>query len=374
MKITFVMAGGFNLTGGERVIATYAKYLQQRGHEVFAVSCPIPPPSLRDQLRSLRQGKGWIPATQPKDSHIRQANIPHRLLESSRPVVDADVPDADVVIATWWETAEWVANLSPSKGAKVYFIQHHEVFDYLPKERTEASYHLPLHKIVVAKWLLQIMREKYGDFNTSLVLNSVDTVQFNAPPRSKQPQPTVGMLYCVGEWKGSDVSLKAFSIAAKRMPNLRLVAFGGTRPVPELPLPPGTKFAYCPQQNELKNLYAACDVWLFGSRSEGFGLPILEAMACRTPVIGTRTGAAPDLLPEGGGILVNPEDSEAMARAIEKICTLSESAWKWHSDLAYAKAMEYSWEDATDRFEAELYRAIARSKRGDFAKTAGVIT
>ena len=43
-------------------------------------------------------------------------------------MTDVDVPDGDLIIATWWETAEWVNALSPNKGAKVYFIQHHEIF------------------------------------------------------------------------------------------------------------------------------------------------------------------------------------------------------------------------------------------------------
>jgi len=44
-------------------------------------------------------------------------------------------------------------------------------------------------------------------------------------------------------------------------------------------------------------------------------LPILEAMACRTPVIGTPAGPAPELLGAGGGILVRPEDPADMAMA-----------------------------------------------------------
>jgi glycosyltransferase involved in cell wall biosynthesis len=48
-----------------------------------------------------------------------------------------------------------------------------------------------------------------------------------------------------------------------------------------------------------KNVYADCDVWLFASFSEGFGLPIIEAMACRCPVVATRAGCAPDVIKEG---------------------------------------------------------------------------
>jgi glycosyltransferase involved in cell wall biosynthesis len=361
MKITFVMAGA-GLAGGDRVIAIYADRLKKRGHEVLVVSLPPSKPTLRQQLSSLLRGKGWVSVPKNQPNHLNYVDVPHKVLERSRPVVDADVPDADVVVATWWETAEWVANLSEAKGAKAYFIQHHEVLDYLPKERVNATYSLPLHKITIAKWLVELMRNQYNDSNVSFVPNSVDTEQFYASPRGKQPIPTVGLLYAQAHWKGTDVSLKAFSLAAEKIPNLRLVAFGNGSPSPHWPLPPSTEYTQTPPQDTLKNLYAKCDAWLFGSRSEGFGLPILEAMACRTPVIGTPAGAAPELLADGVGVLVKPEDPEDMARAIEHICSLSDSEWRIMSDAAHARVTSYTWDEATERFEAALHIAIERCK------------
>lgn len=352
------MASGFTLVGGDRVIATYAQRLKQRGHEVFVISRPKSRPNLRQQVKSLLKGQGWISVAENEASHFDGLDVPCRLLERYRPVTDADIPDADVVIATWWETAEWVANLSESKGAKAYFIQHYEAFDYLPKERVAATWSLPLHKITISKWLVDLAQTQYGDDNVSLVLNSVDTEKFYASPRGKQPIPTVGMLYVTAYWKGCDISLKAFSLAAQKIPNLRLVAFGfDNSPSPELPLPLGTEYACRPSQSSLKNFYARCDAWLFGSRSEGFGMPILEAMACRTPVIGTPVGAAPELLSNGAGMLVKPEDPEDMARAIERLCQLSDVEWQVMSDAAYAKATSYTWDDASELFEAALSHA-----------------
>jgi len=111
----------------------------------------------------------------------------------------------------------------------------------------------------------------------------------------------------------------------------------------------------------LKSIYGACTGWLFGSRREGFGLPILEAMACRTPVIATPAGAAPELIDRGGGMLVKPEDPADMARAIEHIHALSETEWRDMSDLAYATAANYTWDDATDAFERALQSVIERA-------------
>lgn len=367
MKITFVMSSGFGLFGGDRVIAIYADRLKKRGHDVFVISRPVNRPSLRDQLRSLLKGQGLISIPKKSKSHFDNLDVPHFLIDRYRPISDADLPDADVVIATWWETAEWVANLSKAKGAKAYFIQHHEVFEYLPKEKVQATYLMPLHKITISNWLVDLMRNLYGDSNVSLVPNSVDFEQFYALPRGKQPNPTVGLLYTSAPWKGCDISLKAFSLAREKIPNLRLVAFGAESISPHSPLPPSSEYACQVPQNALKDFYAKCDAWLFGSRVEGFGLPILEAMACRTPVIGTPAGAAPELLADGAGILVKSEDPEDMARAIEQICKLSESEWRIMSDAAYARATSYTWEEATDCFEAALYSAIERTKEREFS-------
>jgi glycosyltransferase involved in cell wall biosynthesis len=367
MKITFVMASAFDLSGGDRVVATYADCLRQRGHDVVVVSRARPAITLRDRARALLKGKGWLTQVK-KPSHFDNLDVPRYVIDGYRPVVDADLPDADVVIATWWETAAWVAKLSPRKGAKAYFVQHHEVFDYLPQAQTAASYRLPLHKITIAQWLVDLMRTEYNDEVVSLVPNSVDTAQFYAPPRTKQPTPVVGMTYSPIPWKGCDISLKAFSLAAQQIPDLRLVCFGSGDPIPSLPLPPTVDFTARPTQAMLRELYAKCDAWLFGSRIEGYGLPILEAMACRTPVIGTPAGAAPELLANGAGLLVNPEDPEDMAKAIVKLCQFSESEWKTMSEIAYTRVTGYSLADAVTRFESALKMAIERRERGDFAE------
>jgi glycosyltransferase involved in cell wall biosynthesis len=361
MKITFVLPP-LSFTGGIRVVAIYAEHLQKLGHQVLVVATPYQKPTLLQQLKSLLKGKGLIPFSEIMASHFDNRDVEVKTIDRWRPITDADVPDADVVVATWWETAEWVGNLSAAKGVKAYFIQHYEVFEYLPVERVKATWTLPMHKITIAQWLVDLGREQYGDDHISLVPNGVDHDQFDAPPRTKQSIPTVGLVYTSLYWKGCDISLKAFSIAKEKFPNLRLVVFSNEEGVPLISFPPGTEYAYCPPQNRLKDFYRKCDAWLFGSRSEGFGLPILEAMACRTPVIGTPAGAAPELLSDGAGILVKPDNPEDMAKAIERICKLSDAEWKAMSDAAYAKASKLSWEQSTKLFEAGLETAIERQK------------
>lgn len=65
----------------------------------------------------------------------------------------------------------------------------------------------------------------------------------------------------------------------------------------------------------------------------------------------------------GGGILVKPEDPEDMAKAIEQICQLSDAEWRAMSETALEKVINYTWEDATNLFEAALYAAVERQRQ-----------
>jgi len=365
MRITFVLPYA-GLAGGIRVVAIYAKHLAERGHEVVVVSQPMARVSWYDQARSfLRRGR-FARISNNSPSHLDGVPILHRVLESNRPVTDNDVPDADVVVATWWETAEWVARLSPAKGAKAYFIQHHEVFDYLPKDRVKATWRLPLHKITISQWLVDLARDEYGDATVTWVPNSVDTQQFHAPSRGRQPVPTVGLMYAAVSWKGCAVSLAALSLASQKVPGIQLVSFGTLPPDDALPLPPGTQYHLCPPQEQLRDIYARCDVWMCGSYAEGFGLPILEAMACRCPVVSTRVGGAIDLIKHGvNGYIAPVGDSRGLADYLIAVFSKSEVEWLAMSNAAHETAIGYTWYDATDRFEEGLRYAVERHRSGE---------
>jgi glycosyltransferase involved in cell wall biosynthesis len=287
--------------------------------------------------------------------------VEQRRLDRFRPVADRDVPDADVVVATWWLTAEWVASLSPRKGVKVQFVQGHDAdVPGQPEARVAATWRLPFHRIVCSRWLLDLARNRYGDHSAVCVPNGVDLTQFSAPPRDRQAQPTLGLVYSDIWIKGCDVAVEALGMAARHLRDLRLVSFGLTPVSTIVPLPARTEFTLLPEQSQIARLYASCDAWLWPSRREGFGLPILEAMACRTPVIAAPAGAAPELLDEGGGILLPSADPAAMAGAIEQVLALPGPEWRRMSEEARAVAARHRWEDSALSFESALEAARQR--------------
>ena len=124
-------------------------------------------------------------------------------------------------------------------------------------------------------------------------------------------------------------------------------------------MPPGTEFFQRPAQDQIAALYARCDAWLFASRIDSFGLPVLEAMACHTPVVGVPVGAAPELLADGAGVLVPSESPQAMADAVVDLLTRPEADWEAMSARAHARAHGYTWEHATERLLQEFDRLVA---------------
>lgn len=350
-KITIVLPT-LNVSGGIRVAIIHAENLARKGHEVFVV-CPAPkPPSWKRKVFNLVTFKNNAIASDASKFADRSSMKIH-ILDEHRPITDTDVPDADFVVATWWETAEWVWDLSAKKGKKIHFVQGHEVFDYLPVDRAEAVLHLPLKKIVVSEWLKDIMEKQYSAENVTLVPNAVDTSEFFAPRRSKNKTPVFGFLYSHVPLKNCIAAIRALEKARERIADLQVVVFGKEQPQKPVLVPDWMEFHISPSKEEIRSIYSRCDAWLFPTISEGFGLPILEAMACRTPVIATRAGAAPQLVDRSVGALLS-NDNEDFVEQIIHFANLSEHEWESLSENAFQRAQKNTWSEASKLFEQAL--------------------
>jgi len=106
---------------------------------------------------------------------------------------------------------------------------------------------------------------------------------------------------------------------------------------------------------DLPALYSAAHAFLFPSLVEGFGFPVLEAMACGTPVICSALGVFREIT-GGAATLVHPTDSQEWRRAIHTAIISLE----WHDlyrDKGLARATQFSW-PITARATLDVYRQL----------------
>lgn len=365
LKINWILPKP-NLSGGVKSNRLIAEAMVRRGHDV-TITYPTMAEDRRFALGyRLRKTRDAIvkrvlgsnaPHAPTGRHHLERSTARLRPIEA--PVITAaDVPDADVTIATWWRTREWIEGWHATKGAKAYFIRHYEIHGG-DKERVRATYRLPGQKLVIARWLQRLMAEEFGDPNAVLVPNGVDRGQFKADPRGKNPSPVVGTLYGIQEWKGAPTVFEAFGILQKRWPELRVVSFGSNKIVRHHEPPANLEFHLRPAQNLIPKLYASTDCWVVPSVSEGFGMPGIEAAACRCPLVVTRCGGPEDFVEEGwNGFLVPPSDPEAMADRVARVLGLDQSAWARMSQSSYEMSLRFDWDKSAEVLERTLFRLV----------------
>lgn len=163
--------------------------------------------------------------------------------------------------------------------------------------------------------------------------------------------------------------LKAYALLGKKAQPPRLI-IGGARGwqhehvfsvVEELGLNEAVIFpGYIPRE-ELPLWYNAADLFIYPSLYEGFGLPLLEAMACGTPVITSNISSLPEVV-DGAGILVDPGSVEDMAEAMRQV--LSDSSLRTEMRRkGSARAREFSWRKTAERTVEVYEQAMIDSRR-----------
>lgn len=355
MRITFIVATA-DLAGGCRVVAIHAKRLMARGHEVLVVTRKPYWGTPYQRLRSAVHGDLTPLLPRRHLSHLELLDVPRRYVDERRPILATDVPDADVIVATWWETAEWIDAMPRKKGARAYLIQGYEADLVEParRERVLRTWDLPFTRVVVSSWLGRLVEERTGEAPV-LIPNTIDGAQFDAPPRGKQARPTLGLAYASSPVKGFDVATEVVRRVRAAIPELRVVGFSAEMPPKDVL--GWMEHTHRPAQDVIPRIYASCDVWLSTSRKEGFGLPALEATACRTPLVSTRYGGPADFVREGEtGFLVDVDDVDALAARAIEVLRMPEARWRAISEQAHATAHAYTWDDAAAALEAALGR------------------
>lgn len=115
----------------------------------------------------------------------------------------------------------------------------------------------------------------------------------------------------------------------------------------------------CPgyvDRNDLPYVYQMTDVFVFPSLYEGFGFPPLEAMACGTPVISTRSGALAETVSDAA-LIVEPHDIKQITQAIFSMITDS-SFRERHTRMGFKQSSMFNWDRAAEQ-TLSVYKEVS---------------
>jgi len=354
LKLSWV-EGRPGLNGGIKSNRLIAEAMQRRGHEItisfLPPTMPWPKPwKLRRFMKRLQRGIG-------------ESSFPHHLQQSTVTLnkmptrqLDPDlIPDVDVTFASWWEVWSQVHGWSSSKGLKVHYVRHFEVHGGDETEVLDA-YKLSGPRVVISNWLGGILRD-LGHDEIVHVPNGVDWSQFDSGPRAKAARPTIGMLMGHSSFKDTPTGMRAVRRLQERYSDLRVIGFGALPLSAELETPSCVEYYQNPSQSLIPKLYQQADCWVIPSKTEGFGMPGIEAMASHCPIVSTRCGGPDDFVREGeNGYLVDVGDDEAIAARVSQILDLDEAGWESLGNRSYEIAQEFDWDRSAEKLEAALYR------------------
>ncbi len=122
---------------------------------------------------------------------------------------------------------------------------------------------------------------------------------------------------------------------------------------------------------DASQLFAAFDVLVLSSRTEGTPMVLLEAVATGVPIVATAVGGIPDVLGPDAGILVPPEESQALARAIQLVRTDPAGA-ATRAETARARLKEHYGTDAWCESYSRVYRLVLEPERRRSPETSSL--
>lgn len=356
LEILFVLPSvATSPVGGFKIVYEYANRLSQRGHRVGVAHMTGlgAGNSLTDRALS------WVKYLARKLGG-RQRMVPWFPIHPSvdlrlmRPRQHVQTLRADVVIATAWQTAEFLSGDWSPHQTHFYLIQHLETW-HSDEERVLATWHAPFRKIVIAPWL-QEFGNSIGE-QSYYIPNGLDFERFHLTSDIEhRAGPSAMMLYHSAKDKGSADGIAALSLVREQLPNLRGIAFG----VPARPasLPEWMEYYQCPEQGLLRDLYNQTQVFVAPSWTEGWGLPASEAMCCGVALAATDVGGHRAFsMHAKTALLCPPQQATALADNILLLLRNADLRIRI-ANCGHARIRQFTWERSVSQMEEYLLKTV----------------
>lgn len=373
--------------GAWRVAAAQASGLAALGHQVEVITAhqggDLPPSEVRDGVRLFRfpQSRGGFYANWRAENRAAADLIRQRLEHLGpsclilqhhaflAPALDQALPAATTSPAPrilhtfhgpWAEEYRFVARAHPASVLRRLF--HRTVATFL--HRVE---HRALHRanrlLVLSRHFAGLLPKWHGSRlpPVSVAPGGVDFDRFRPPPDREAIRLSWGLepdaflmvaMRRLDPRMGLDLLIRAFAPLASRFPHVRLWITGRGPAedalrglIKEHGLGEQVRLPGFLPENEVPRLLGAADVALMPSLDlEGFGLATAEALACGTPVLGSRAGATPELLePLDPGLVFDAGSAAVLTTRLQSVLRTPACLPDRARCAAYARA-RFSWE------------------------------
>jgi glycosyltransferase involved in cell wall biosynthesis len=336
--------------GGVKVIHEYANRLTQKGHQVTLVY-----PLITDQNRLTGNIKTitrklYNQATGIADDLYYTPDSRVTVLVVKK-AIPRYLPKADCIVATGWQTANWVANLPAEHGRKIYLLQHFETY-FRQQQAVLATYHLPLTKIAIARWIIDKLKA-IGENAPGPLGNAINHTEFFLNKEfSDRPIDVVGIYHHL-KVKGPKDLIRTLC-ALKRHQNIIAVLIASRRPVHYVPR--WIKVIIRPSVESLRETYNSAKVFLHTSHTEGWGLPVMEALACGCAVAAYASEGVCEFTRDQQNALLCPVgNTDALIQLAQNL--LADEELRFHLVSEGMKTVKnYSWDKIVENFLTLIFK------------------
>ena len=339
-RVTFVLPATGN-SGGVRVTVAMANGLIKSGFNVRVISLDAGRISLESIKQTVRQRVNLLPRGNEVD-WIHQFT---GRFEQVRSINRVDFFPDEFVIAVGSMTVDVVHRLL----APVRKVRYCHGFTGGDPELMRHAWGLPMTTIAVAPGLVRKLEELSGEPVAAVVPNGMDGNEYY--PEETGPRLGVGVVLRHHPNKSYDDAIRVIERLKTSRPDLPIYAFGpGRAPTGNLMV----DYTRLPTITSARQIYSRTLVWFLTSRYEGFGLPILEAMACGSCVVTSDHDGCEGLVDDGkNGFVVPHGDINAFQARIFEL--LDDQALRSRFvDAGQRTARHFTWDHAVNQMAGFL--------------------
>jgi len=344
MKILFILPNG-GRSGGIKVSVEMANHLLRLGHDVRIAHYRPPFFSKAGLVQKLKH----------VSLHLRNFTetgwlyMFDGIIEPFSKLEDLRFPKGEVVLAV----GEFFVNELLNLSSNVYKVRYCHGFAADKNSPLYVRLRLPMQTICVSEALVPTLEELCSEKVVGVVPNGINTDDYFVEKGIHRDG--IGTIFGTTYEKAPEDTLELLNRVHDQWPCLARYVFGSVRRPKELP-----RKIYCryPSVEKSRELYNRSKIWLVTSRSEGFCLPILEAMACGSVVISTRHDNASNLIShEENGFLVPVGDIEGFMHYIELILN-DEDLRRRIADRGHETVSKFTWSVAVENMLNCLHTVV----------------